>query len=86
MRFVTVFRGGGGMFFVIIGRSSNVPIFRRQRVNSFSFAGMVCVFSNLRAKSGRNRVSCSSFSFSFSLRAVRLSVFSALFSTAIPRG
>ena len=35
IRFVTVLRGGGGMFFVIIGCASTVPHFRCQWVNSF---------------------------------------------------
>jgi hypothetical protein len=36
MRFVTVLRGGGGMFFVIIGRSYSALLFPCQSAKSFS--------------------------------------------------
>ena len=35
IRFVTVLRGGGGMFFVIMGRAYTVPLPRRQWLNLF---------------------------------------------------
>lgn len=76
IRFVTTLRVGGGMFFVIIGCRFYAVLFSASMGKFFSLFGTVCVFSRQRASLGCDRVSCSTYSFSFLLRGVQPSVFS----------